>query len=67
MLHRVGQVVIETQNKMVGVIVGWDAELRAPPEWYKRKKYTDSEVCNVHKHCFHLNEILDHRNITVVH
>ncbi|XP_051516245.1 uncharacterized protein si:dkey-261l7.2 [Myxocyprinus asiaticus] len=43
-LHRVGQVVIDTQNHMVGVIVGWDAGLRAPPEWIKRKKYTDSEL-----------------------
>ncbi|KAF4077972.1 hypothetical protein AMELA_G00194120 [Ameiurus melas] len=43
-LHRVGEVVIETQNHMVGVIVGWDEGLRAPPEWLKRKKYTDSEV-----------------------
>ncbi|TRY87021.1 hypothetical protein DNTS_009124 [Danionella cerebrum] len=31
-LHRVGQVVLETKNQMVGVIVGWDAGLRAPPE-----------------------------------
>ncbi|KAL7859723.1 hypothetical protein SRHO_G00148700 [Serrasalmus rhombeus] len=43
-LHRVGEVVIETQNNMVGVIVGWDTGLQAPPEWIKRKKFTDSEV-----------------------
>ncbi|KAI7794281.1 uncharacterized protein si:dkey-261l7.2 [Triplophysa rosa] len=43
-LHRVGQVVIEKQNGMMGVIVGWDVGLRAPPEWIKRKKYTDSEL-----------------------
>ncbi|KAG7323706.1 hypothetical protein KOW79_013408 [Hemibagrus wyckioides] len=43
-LHRVGEVVMETQNHMVGVIVGWDEGLRAPPEWLKRKKYTESEV-----------------------
>ncbi|NP_001373437.1 uncharacterized protein LOC569751 precursor [Danio rerio] len=43
-LHRVGEVVLETQNKMIGVIVGWDAGLRAPPEWIKRKKYTDTEL-----------------------
>ncbi|XP_016112921.1 uncharacterized protein [Sinocyclocheilus grahami] len=43
-LHRVGQVVMETQNQMVGVIMGWDAGLRAPPEWIKRKKYSDSEL-----------------------
>uniref|UniRef100_A0A8C1IL50 Si:dkey-261l7.2 n=2 Tax=Cyprinus carpio TaxID=7962 RepID=A0A8C1IL50_CYPCA len=43
-LHRVGQVVMETQNQMVGVIMGWDAGLRAPPEWIKRKKYSDAEL-----------------------
>ncbi|XP_062872032.1 uncharacterized protein si:dkey-261l7.2 [Trichomycterus rosablanca] len=43
-LHRVGEVVMETQNHMVGVIVGWDEGLRAPPEWMRRKKYTESEV-----------------------
>lgn len=43
-LHRVGEVVMETQNNMVGVIVGWDAGLQAPPEWIKRKKYTDLEL-----------------------
>ncbi|XP_067303327.1 uncharacterized protein si:dkey-261l7.2 isoform X1 [Pseudorasbora parva] len=43
-LHRVGQVIMETQNKMVGVIVGWDAGLQAPPEWIKRKKFSDSEL-----------------------
>ncbi|KAI4900690.1 hypothetical protein NFI96_033775 [Prochilodus magdalenae] len=43
-LHRVGEVVMDTQNHMVGVIVGWDAGLRAPPEWIKRKQFTDSEV-----------------------
>uniref|UniRef100_A0A8B9L8E0 Si:dkey-261l7.2 n=1 Tax=Astyanax mexicanus TaxID=7994 RepID=A0A8B9L8E0_ASTMX len=43
-LHRVGEVIMETQNNMVGVIVGWDTGLRAPPQWIKRKKYTDSEV-----------------------
>ncbi len=57
-LHRVGQVVMETQNQMVGVIMGWDAGLRAPPEWFKRKKYSDSEVCKMHKHCFYLNGII---------
>ncbi|XP_076874725.1 uncharacterized protein LOC143525093 isoform X1 [Brachyhypopomus gauderio] len=43
-LHRVGDVVLEMQNHMVGVIVGWDAGLRAPPEWMRRKKLTESEV-----------------------
>ncbi|XP_031437769.1 si:dkey-261l7.2 [Clupea harengus] len=42
-LHRVGQVVMENQNHMVGVIVGWDAELRAPSKWIK-KRYTESEL-----------------------
>ncbi|XP_076129450.1 uncharacterized protein LOC143110440 isoform X3 [Alosa pseudoharengus] len=41
-LHRVGHVVMESQNNMVGVIVGWDAELRAPPNWIK-KRYTPPE------------------------
>ncbi|GAA6111476.1 uncharacterized protein si:dkey-261l7.2, partial [Tachysurus ichikawai] len=43
-LHRVGEVVMEMENHMVGVIVGWDEGLRAPPEWLRRKKYTNSEV-----------------------
>ncbi|XP_035378135.1 uncharacterized protein si:dkey-261l7.2 isoform X2 [Electrophorus electricus] len=43
-LHRVGDVVLERQNRVVGVIVGWDAGLRAPPEWLKRKKFTESEI-----------------------
>ncbi|XP_066529093.1 uncharacterized protein si:dkey-261l7.2 [Hoplias malabaricus] len=43
-LHRVGEVVMETQNRMVGVVVGWDTGLRVPPEWIKRKQMTDSEV-----------------------
>ncbi|XP_030643034.1 uncharacterized protein LOC115823148 isoform X2 [Chanos chanos] len=42
-LHRVGEVIMEKNSHMVGVIVGWDAELRAPPEWIKREGYTDSE------------------------
>ncbi|XP_076129448.1 uncharacterized protein LOC143110440 isoform X1 [Alosa pseudoharengus] len=42
-LHRVGHVVMESQNNMVGVIVGWDAELRAPPNWIK-KRYTPPEL-----------------------
>lgn len=53
-LHRVGQVVIEKQNGMMGVIVGWDVGLRAPPEWTKRKKYTDSEV---QKHMISITKI----------
>ncbi|KAJ8275264.1 hypothetical protein COCON_G00098890 [Conger conger] len=42
-LHRVGQVVMEKRNHMVGVIVSWDERLKAPPEWIKRM-YSDSEV-----------------------
>lgn len=42
-LHRVGHVVMENQNHMVGVIVGWDAELRAPSNWIK-KRYSQSEL-----------------------
>ncbi|XP_060750413.1 uncharacterized protein si:dkey-261l7.2 isoform X2 [Tachysurus vachellii] len=43
-LHRVGEVVMEMDNHMVGVIVGWDEGLRVPPEWLRRKKYTNSEL-----------------------
>ncbi|KAG5846454.1 uncharacterized protein si:dkey-261l7.2 [Anguilla anguilla] len=42
-LHRVGQVVMEKRNHMVGVIVSWDDRLRAPPEWIK-KMYSGFEV-----------------------
>ncbi|XP_063079507.1 uncharacterized protein si:dkey-261l7.2 [Engraulis encrasicolus] len=44
-LHRVGQVVRETQNHMVGVIVAWDAELKAPASWIK-KRYSESELAS---------------------
>ncbi|KAM6992312.1 uncharacterized protein LKV04_008365 isoform 2-T2 [Tautogolabrus adspersus] len=33
---RVGDVVMERNRNMVGVVVSWDPELRAPPEWIKR-------------------------------
>ncbi|KAK0132734.1 hypothetical protein N1851_032376 [Merluccius polli] len=33
---RVGEVVRERKGHMVGVVVGWDAELQAPPEWIDR-------------------------------
>ncbi|XP_012993995.2 uncharacterized protein si:dkey-261l7.2 [Esox lucius] len=33
---RVGDVVMETSGHMVGVIVSWDPEPRAPPEWIHR-------------------------------
>ncbi|KAG9347656.1 hypothetical protein JZ751_005228 [Albula glossodonta] len=42
-LHRVGQVVMEKNNHMVGVIVSWDHRLKAPPEWTK-KMYSSSET-----------------------
>lgn len=33
---RVGEVVMETRGHMVGVVVSWDPELRAPQEWIDR-------------------------------
>ncbi|KAG7460832.1 hypothetical protein MATL_G00203100 [Megalops atlanticus] len=45
-LHRVGQVVLEKGNGMVGVIVSWDHRLKAPAEWIKRM-YSDSELQRV--------------------
>ncbi|KAM9704657.1 uncharacterized protein ACNS7B_002922 isoform 1-T2 [Menidia menidia] len=39
---RVGEVVMERKGHMVGVVVSWDPELRAPPEWVNRV-YSDSE------------------------
>lgn len=30
---RVGEVVMETKGHMVGVVVSWDPEMRAPPDW----------------------------------
>ncbi|XP_029903780.1 uncharacterized protein LOC115356682 [Myripristis murdjan] len=33
---RVGEVVLERKGHMVGVVVSWDSELRAPPEWVDR-------------------------------
>lgn len=33
---RVGEVVMETKGHMVGVVVSWDPELRAPTEWIDR-------------------------------
>ncbi|KAK6318790.1 hypothetical protein J4Q44_G00100010 [Coregonus suidteri] len=33
---RVGDVVMERNGHMIGVIVSWDPELRAPPEWISR-------------------------------
>ncbi|XP_061563153.1 uncharacterized protein LOC133418475 [Cololabis saira] len=39
---RVGEVVMERNGHMVGVVVSWDTELRAPPEWID-KVYSNSE------------------------
>ncbi|XP_022050866.1 uncharacterized protein si:dkey-261l7.2 [Acanthochromis polyacanthus] len=39
---RVGEVVLERNRQMVGVVVSWDPELRAPPEWVDRM-YSDFE------------------------
>uniref|UniRef100_A0A3Q3KCV0 Hemimethylated DNA-binding domain-containing protein n=1 Tax=Monopterus albus TaxID=43700 RepID=A0A3Q3KCV0_MONAL len=33
---RVGEVVMERKGQMVGVVVSWDPELQAPPEWIDR-------------------------------
>uniref|UniRef100_A0A8C2B0D2 Si:dkey-261l7.2 n=1 Tax=Cyprinus carpio TaxID=7962 RepID=A0A8C2B0D2_CYPCA len=53
-LHRVGQVVM-TQNNMVGVIIGWDAGLRAPPEWNKRKKYPEPDIPTLQHYFSHFD------------
>ncbi|XP_031143865.1 si:dkey-261l7.2 isoform X1 [Sander lucioperca] len=39
---RVGEVVMERKGHMVGVVVSWDSELRAPPQWVDRV-YSSSE------------------------
>ncbi|XP_051264849.1 uncharacterized protein si:dkey-261l7.2 isoform X2 [Dicentrarchus labrax] len=33
---RVGEVVMERKGHMVGVVISWDPEMRAPPEWVDR-------------------------------
>ncbi|XP_072218485.1 uncharacterized protein [Leuresthes tenuis] len=45
---RVGEVVMERKGHMVGVVVGWDPELRAPPEWVDRM-YSNSEDVKAEK------------------
>ncbi|KAJ0061172.1 hypothetical protein NL108_008860, partial [Boleophthalmus pectinirostris] len=45
---RVGEVVIETRGHMVGVVVSWDPELRAPAEWVDRM-YSDFEGIKAEK------------------
>uniref|UniRef100_A0A8C6SKD3 Si:dkey-261l7.2 n=1 Tax=Neogobius melanostomus TaxID=47308 RepID=A0A8C6SKD3_9GOBI len=38
---RVGEVVMESKGHMIGVVISWDPELRAPTEWVDRM-YSDS-------------------------
>ncbi|XP_004542266.1 uncharacterized protein si:dkey-261l7.2 [Maylandia zebra] len=45
---RVGEVVLETKGHMVGVVVSWDPELRAPPEWVDRM-YSGSDDTRAEK------------------
>ncbi|MEQ2222497.1 hypothetical protein ILYODFUR_026976 [Ilyodon furcidens] len=45
---RVGEVVMERKGHMVGVVVSWDPELRAPPEWVDRM-YSSSEDTKAEK------------------
>lgn len=40
---RVGEVVMERKGMMVGVVVSWDPEMRAPSQWVERV-YANSEV-----------------------
>lgn len=48
---RVGEVVMEMKGHMVGVVVSWDPEMRAPPEWAGRL-YASSEVGSQHSCTF---------------
>ncbi|CAL8313455.1 unnamed protein product [Lota lota] len=41
---RVGEVVRERKGQMVGVVIGWDAELRAPLEWVNKVYSNQEEV-----------------------
>ncbi|XP_034556139.1 uncharacterized protein si:dkey-261l7.2 [Notolabrus celidotus] len=45
---RVGDVVIERRGNMIGVVVSWDSELKAPLEWIERI-YSDHEGIKVEK------------------
>ncbi|KAM4712595.1 uncharacterized protein FYW61_019885 [Anableps anableps] len=45
---RVGEVVMERKGHMIGVVVSWDEELRAPQEWVDRM-YSNSEDTKVEK------------------
>ncbi|XP_041831628.1 si:dkey-261l7.2 [Melanotaenia boesemani] len=45
---RVGEVVMERKGHMVGVVVSWDPEMRAPQEWVNRV-YSSSEDMKAEK------------------
>lgn len=45
---RVGDVVMESRGHMIGVVVSWDPELRAPKEWVDRM-YSNSEDIKAEK------------------
>ncbi|XP_015250034.1 PREDICTED: uncharacterized protein LOC107097410 [Cyprinodon variegatus] len=45
---RVGEVVMERKGHMIGVVVSWDPELRAPKEWVD-KMYSNSEDTKAEK------------------
>ena len=54
---RVGEVVLERKGHMVGVVVSWDPELRAPPEWIKRI-YSGLEVSSWNVYSPPLHDVL---------
>ncbi|XP_042359478.1 si:dkey-261l7.2 [Plectropomus leopardus] len=45
---RVGEVVMERKGHMVGVVVSWDPEMRAPPQWVD-KVYSSAEGLKAEK------------------
>lgn len=45
---RVGEVVMESKGHMVGVVVSWDSELRAPTEWVDQM-YSNSQNIKAEK------------------
>lgn len=53
---RVGEVVMERKGHMVGVVVSWDPELRAPPEWTDRM-FSDSQVSKPRKWKIYIYQI----------
>ncbi|XP_028653551.1 uncharacterized protein si:dkey-261l7.2 [Erpetoichthys calabaricus] len=43
-LYRVGEVIMEKDHGMIGVIVGWDEKLKAPREWIEQRySHTEGE------------------------